>query len=107
VTKSLELQDHILLGKPQLRRCGSIGHISTFMFTTSADHWQNGKNCKHKKQKFKAAELQLGAERRWSDLNCSTVEHAKCVLVWSLRRKLAAAIARANVDPPRASVLAN
>jgi hypothetical protein len=41
---------------------------------------------------------ELGAERLWSDLNCSTVEHAKGVLVWSLRRELAAAIARANVD---------
>jgi hypothetical protein len=41
---------------------------------------------------------EIGAERLWSDLNCTTIEHAKGVLVWSLRRKMAAAIARANVD---------
>ena len=41
---------------------------------------------------------ELGAERLWSDLNCPSTERATSVLVWSLRRKMAAAIARANVD---------
>ena len=40
----------------------------------------------------------IGAERLWSDLNCTTVAHAKGVLVWPLRRKMAAAISRANVN---------